>query len=59
MQPVTAVLYENGRQISNVLTYSIQSYAYSKLSKSTTSPELCNIIKAMMVYYNSAKNYFV
>ena len=57
-QPVTAVLYEGSKQISNKITYSVQTYAYNKLKKSTTSTELKSIINALMVYCKSAKNYF-
>ncbi len=57
-QPVTAVLYEGSKQISNKNTYSVQTYAYNKLKKSTTSTELKSIINALMVYCKSAKNYF-
>ena len=57
-QPVTAVLYEGSKQISNKITYSVQTYAYNKLKKSTTSAELKAIINALMVYCKSAKNYF-
>ena len=57
-QPVTAVLYEGSKQISNIITYSVQTYAYNKLNKSTTSTELKSIINALMVYCKSAKNYF-
>ena len=57
-QPVTAVLYEGSKQISNKITYSVQTYAYNKLNKSTTSTELKSIINALMVYCKSAKNYF-
>ena len=57
MQPVEAVILENGKAISSTITYSIPTYAKNKLDKSTTSDSLKSIIKAMMVYYTSAKNY--
>lgn len=57
-RPVTAKICENGRQISNANTYSIQTYAYNKLNKNTTSQKLRTIINALMVYCKSAENYF-
>jgi hypothetical protein len=57
-QPVTARILLNGKQISSKITYSVQTYAYNKLNKSTTSAELKTIINALMVYCKSAENYF-
>ena len=57
-RPVTARILLNGKQISSKITYSVQSYAYNKLNKSTTSAELKTIINALMVYCKSAENYF-
>ena len=57
-RPVTARILLNGKQISSKITYSVQSYAYNKLNKSTTSAELKTIIHALMVYCKSAENYF-
>lgn len=56
--PVTAKLCVNGTQISSTITYSIQTYAYNKLNKSTTSESLKTIITALMVYCKSAEKYF-
>ncbi|MBP3250614.1 MAG: hypothetical protein J6M48_09730, partial [Ruminococcus sp.] len=56
--PVTAKLCVNGNQISSEITYSIQTYAYNKLNKSTTSESLKTIITALMVYCKSAEKYF-
>ncbi|MBR3046070.1 MAG: BspA family leucine-rich repeat surface protein [Oscillospiraceae bacterium] len=57
-RPVTAVLYEGTQQISNEITYSVQTYAYNMLNKSSTSAKVKTIIYALMVYCKSAENYF-
>lgn len=57
-QPVTAVLYQNEEQISNALTYSVETYAYNKLNNNATNSNLREIINAMMVYCKSAEKYF-
>ncbi len=58
MQAVTAVIQENNKNISDTLTYSIPTYTSKKLASSSSSASLKEILKSMMVYYTSAKNYF-
>ncbi len=58
MQPVEAVILDNGRPVSDTITYGIPTYASRKLANANSSAELRHIIKAMMVYYNNAKEYF-
>ncbi len=58
MQAVTAVIQENGKNISDTLIYSIPTYASKKLANSSTNANLKDIIKSMLVYYTSAKNHF-
>ncbi len=57
MQAVTAVIKEGTKEISDKLTYSIPTYAGKKLANSTNE-SLKEIIRSMLVYYTSAKNYF-
>lgn len=56
-QSVTATLYENNTKISNTVTYSIPTFAYENANNSKKSLVLRNVTKAMMVYFNTAKNY--
>ncbi len=58
LQPVNAVIMQNGKAISDTLTYSIPTYVRNKLNKTDTSEELKTIVKALIVYYTSARNYF-
>ena len=57
MQAVTAVIKEGTKEISDKLTYSIPTYAGKKLANSTNE-SLKEIIRSMLGYYTSAKNYF-
>lgn len=54
-EPVYLTVYENGVAVSNTLSYSIESYAYSK--QTSTDENLLNLLEAMMKYGNSAKAY--
>ena len=57
MQRIRAVIREDDVIISDTLYYSIPTYASKKLANSTNE-SLKEIIRSMMVYYTSAKNYF-
>lgn len=57
-RPVTAKIYDGDTLISDVLTYSIESYAYNQLGKTELSAAARAIITAMMIYCKSAENYF-
>ncbi len=57
MQRIRAVIREDDVTISDTLYYSIPTYASKKLANSTNE-SLKEIIRSMMVYYTSAKNYF-
>ncbi len=57
MQPVETVILENNKPVSDTITYSIPSYASKKLSSASTSTSLKEVIRKMIVYYTSAKNY--
>ena len=48
--------YKDGQAASNTLMYSIESYAASK-AKDTATPYLADLVKAMINYGNSSKNY--
>ena len=54
-ETVYLTVYENGKAVSNTLSYSIESYAYSK--QTSTDENLKNLLEAMMKYGNSAYNY--
>ncbi len=54
-EPVYLTVYENGEAVSNTLSYSIESYAYSK--QNSTDTNLTNLLEAMMKYGKSAYKY--
>lgn len=54
-ETVYLTVYENGVAVSNTLSYSIESYAYSK--QTSTDENLTNLLEAMMKYGNSAYAY--
>ncbi len=54
-EPVYLTVYENDEAVSNTLSYSIESYAYSK--QTSTDTNLTNLLEAMMKYGNSACAY--
>ena len=54
-ETVYLTVYENGEAVSNTLSYSIESYAYSK--QTSTDENLTNLLEAMMKYGNSAYAY--
>ncbi len=54
-EPVYLTVYENDEAVSNTLSYSIESYAYSK--QTSTDTNLTNLLEAMMKYGNSAYAY--
>ncbi len=54
-EPVYLTVYENDEAVSNTLSYSIESYAYSK--QNSTDTNLVNLLEAMMKYGNSAYAY--
>ncbi len=53
--PVYITLYEGETAISNTICYSAESYAYSKQNDSDA--DLANLVRAMMRYGYSAKEY--
>ena len=46
-------VHRDGTQVSNTITYSIESYAYSK--QNDANPRLAELVKRMMCYGDSAK----
>ena len=54
---VTAKIYDGNTLISNEMNYSIETYAYNRLQKSTNE-EFKALVIDMMKYGNSAKEYF-
>ena len=54
---VTAKVFDGDTLISNVLEYSIETYAYNRLEKSTDEI-FKTLVRAMMKYGKSAENYF-
>ena len=54
-ETVYLTVYKNGVAVSNTLSYSIESYAYSK--QTSTDENLTNLLEAMMKYGNSAYAY--
>ncbi len=55
--PVTFTVYQGDTAVSGTATYSIESYAASKIGNSATDAKLVGILKAMMRYGDSAYNY--
>ncbi len=56
-EPVSVTLYRNGVQVSQVLTYSIESYVSDAIN-SYSIPLLRNLVESMMKYGDSAYRYF-
>lgn len=54
---VYATITQDNVVISNTVAYSIESYAYSKLSNTDTTEALKNILETMMKYGDAAKAY--
>ncbi len=52
-EPVYVTVYKGNTVVSNTLSYSIESYAYSK--QNNTDVKLAELVKAMMRYGDSAK----
>ena len=57
-QPVTAKIYDGSTLISDVFTYSIETYAYKQLEKQDLGAGARAIITAMMIFCKSAESYF-
>ncbi|MBQ3355563.1 MAG: leucine-rich repeat domain-containing protein [Oscillospiraceae bacterium] len=53
---VTAILKNNGEQVGQTLTYSVNSYVYSK-QNDTAVENLAQLVKAIYNYGKSAKDY--
>lgn len=56
--PVKIAIYSNTTQISNQHQYSIETYAYNRVNSSSSTTAMKNLVKAMMIYSDSAKAYF-
>ena len=54
-EEVFVSIVKDGAKVSNTARYSIESYAYAK--QNAEDANLANLVKAMMRYGNSAKNY--
>lgn len=54
-ESVFVTVYEGGTRVSNTLRYSVETYAYNKRNDANT--KLSDLVKAMMRYGISAKNY--
>ena len=54
-EEVYMTVMKDGVAVSNTARYSIESYAYVKQNDSNN--KLVNLVKAMMRYGHSAKNY--
>lgn len=52
---VFVTVYNEDEAVSNTLRYSVESYAYAKQNSADT--DLANLVKALMKYGNSAKEY--
>jgi hypothetical protein len=52
-----ARITENGRAVSNYMSYSIETYAYNRV-QDETKPELAALMVAMMKYGDSTAAYF-
>ena len=57
-RPVTAKIYDGDTLISDVFTYSIETYAYNQLNKPELGARPRAIITAMMIFCKSAESYF-
>ena len=55
-EPILVAVYRDGVQVSNTISYSIESYAYSK-QNDTTTPYLASLVKRMLCYGDSCKAY--
>ena len=56
-QPVEARIYDTETLISNVLTYSVETYAFYQLQNSGLNAALRNVITDLMKYCKSAEAY--
>ena len=54
--PMYVTVYCDGKQVSNTVRYSIESYAYAK-QNDTATPHLADLVKRMMCYGDSARAY--
>lgn len=52
---VFLIVYKGGEAVSNTAVYSIESYAYAM--QNSSDKNLVNLLRAMIKYGNSAKNY--
>jgi hypothetical protein len=55
-EAITFTAYVGAQQVSNVLTYSVESYAYETIS-SGSDANLVALLKALMKYGYAAYNY--
>ena len=56
-QPLTFELYDNGKLVSQSLTWSVESYVASTRTNASSSAALINAVNAMLVYGDSAAIY--
>ena len=54
---VTAKIYDGNTLISDELSYSIESYVYNRMQKSTNE-DLKSILRKMFTYGKTAEEYF-
>lgn len=55
---ISIAIYDNGKRISNLHKYSIATYAYNRVNSSSSTELMKNLVKAMMMYSDSAVEYF-
>ena len=55
--PLYVAVYDGDTQISGVLTYSIESFAYSKLTNANTDEKTVELLNLMLKYGAAAKAY--
>ena len=55
-EPIYVRAYRDGVQVSNTMSYSIESYAYAK-QNDTSIPYLADLVKAMMAYGDACRSY--
>lgn len=55
---ISIAIYDNGTQISSQDEYSIGTYAYNRVNSNTSTELMKKLVQAMMMYSDSAGEYF-
>lgn len=54
---VSIAIYNNGKRISNLQKYSIETYAYNRIKADSSTEQMKSLVKSMMMYSDSAAEY--